>query len=140
MGCRFWPPRCAPPTAPRDAARSSARSWRPRGPHWRNDMSEHEVGDRVMAIISAERETMTVKSLGEGVYMGEEMLPDTAVGFLAKAVRAARAPNPRIDLDSGKTVWGCECWWGTVKSFRDRLPSPPWTWVDVDIDDERRNY
>lgn len=27
--------------------------------------------------------------------------------------------NPRIDLDSGETVWGFQCWWGPEDGFED---------------------
>lgn len=28
-------------------------------------------------------------------------------------------PNPRITLDSGEIVWGCEVWWGPENKIRD---------------------
>lgn len=29
--------------------------------------------------------------------------------------------NPRIRLDDGRIVWGCECWWGAVEIVEKRL-------------------
>ena len=29
--------------------------------------------------------------------------------------------NPRIRLDSGDVVWGCQCWWGPEKVVKARL-------------------
>lgn len=31
--------------------------------------------------------------------------------------------NPRLDLDGGGTVWGCECWWMPEREFDDFLGS-----------------
>lgn len=31
--------------------------------------------------------------------------------------------NPRLDLDNGSTVWGCECWWMPEEEFADFLGS-----------------
>jgi hypothetical protein len=42
--------------------------------------------------------------------------------------------NPRILLESGKIVWGYECWWEPAESF-DSLPKPDgFKLVDMDID------
>lgn len=57
-----------------------------------------KVGDRVGAIRSATPDT--VELFGYGVYDGDIEHPE--LGF----------PNPRITLDDGSIVWGCECWWG----------------------------
>lgn len=48
--------------------------------------------------------------------------------------------NPCILLDSGKTVWGMECWWGdeeAVKQRLERFQAGGAEVVIVDIDEER---
>ena len=65
-----------------------------------------DIGQRVGAIASADEKT--VHFFGYGTYQGDFEHPD--LGF----------PNPKIMLDSGRAVWGCECWWGPeekVKAF-----------------------
>ncbi len=57
-----------------------------------------QIGDRVGAILSSNSEV--VNFLGYGKYDGD--IDHPYLGF----------PNPRITLDNGDTVWGCECWWG----------------------------
>lgn len=38
--------------------------------------------------------------------------PDAPAGFLAEMVVELGHKNPKIKLDTGEVVWGCECWWG----------------------------
>ena len=68
---------------------------------------------------------------GFGNLVGDEV-PPPDIKF---AGRAVKRPNPKIVLDSGKVVWGCECWHGPENrwvEFRGRK-----TVIDVDIDDMR---
>jgi len=87
-----------------------------------------ETGTRVTAILSAGRGI--VKSFGDGVYAGDFKLPDDASGF------NFGQDNPRIDLDNGKTVWGCECWWGPTEEIKKRFQD--WKIETVDIDEYRK--
>lgn len=68
-------------------------------------------GQRIGAILSATDDT--VKLLGFGVYAGDFVPPKHVGGF------NAGMPNPRLDLDNGETVWGCECWWGPEKKIKE---------------------
>jgi len=61
------------------------------------------VGSRVGAISHSDHDT--VYMFGFGVYEGDFVPSDEAGGF------NLGIPNPRIRLDSGKVVYGCECWW-----------------------------
>ena len=87
------------------------------------------IGTRVTAILEAK--DGIVKSFGDGVYAGDFDLPPDAGGF------NFGQKNPRIDLDSGKTVWGCESWWGPCEAVRKRLPAD-WKWETVDIEAHRK--
>ena len=65
-------------------------------------------GVRTFAVHSATKDE--VKLYGVGVYVGDEMPPlEVDAGRLAAGLGW---PNPKIVLDSGDVVWGCECWWG----------------------------
>ncbi|MDO9139901.1 MAG: hypothetical protein U1E09_00370 [Methylococcales bacterium] len=66
-----------------------------------------KIGDRVGAILKA-NET-TVHLLGYGIYDGD--IENPVLGF----------PNPRITLDNGSHVWGCECWWGSEDKIRKMI-------------------
>jgi hypothetical protein len=70
---------------------------------------------RVAAIISSDEEAKTVTYLGAGTYAGFFKLPEYAGGF------NFGQENPRIDLDNGTTVWGCECWWGPTEAVQQQL-------------------
>ena len=87
----------------------------------------YESGIRVFAAESASNDE--VRLYGYGVYEGdfrppvspfgqqweevEEMIrkdyPDNADKMIENLQRLT---NPRIKLDDGQTVWGCQCWWG----------------------------
>lgn len=67
-------------------------------------------GERVGAICSADAKK--VRLFGYGVYAG-----DHPGGPMDKFV-GEPYPNPRIDLDGGGVVWGCECWWGPEEKVR----------------------
>jgi hypothetical protein len=66
-------------------------------------------GDRVGCIITS-REGV-YEMFGFGVYDGMqpcELLP-------------GNMPNPKITLDSGGVVWGCQCWWGSEEKIKKQI-------------------
>lgn len=83
---------------------------------------------RVIALLSARGGI--VRSFGAGTYAGDFPLPPEAGGL------NFGQSSPRIILDNGKSVWGCECWWGPEDKLKSRVPED-WTWEPVDIDDHR---
>lgn len=83
------------------------------------------VGTRVTAILEAK--DGVVRSFGDGVYAGDFDLPPAAGGL------NFGQKSPRIDLDNGKTVWGCESWWGSCEEMRKGIPAD-WRWETVDVD------
>lgn len=94
----------------------------------------HIKGSRVGAILTTEG-TRKVHFLGYGTYVGDEV-PKEAVGMLAEMARSFKRTNPKIALDSGKVVYGCECWWGPEDEVRQRLETFDEV-VEVDIDEVR---
>ena len=92
-----------------------------------------KVGDRVGALCSAEEDT--VKIYGFGVYEGD-FVPE-GVGGMGAILASAGASNPRIRLDSGKTVYGCECWWGPEEEIKAQVAQYD-TVVEVDIEEARK--
>jgi hypothetical protein len=99
-----------------------------------------EVGTRVIAVRDADEEE--VRAFGLGTYAGDHVWPgwdpDLPIYKDGPTLReltsdvegdgpsepagdreeriervlARMALNPRIDLDSGGSVWGFQCWWG----------------------------
>lgn len=61
---------------------------------------------RVFAILNSTDTTIFL--LGFGLYVGDEV-PPPEVTFAGTPVRC---PNPKIVLDNGQVVWGCQCWFG----------------------------
>jgi len=70
-----------------------------------------KAGERIGAILGAGGEQKIVRFLGYGVYEGDE-IPLTACGWMAKLLVESSVSNPKLRLDNGDVVWGCECWWG----------------------------
>jgi len=81
-------------------------------------MDDWKEGDRVGAILSIENGQ--IKFLGYGIYVGKE-IPPPGIKFLGMDYNQFGLENPKIILDNGDIVWGCQCWWGSEKAIRDTL-------------------
>lgn len=69
-----------------------------------------------------------VKFLGFGTMLSEEIPPQSITGI----------PNPKIQLDNGKIVWGYECKWDIAEDIKAYLQYATKV-LEVDIDEERRH-
>lgn len=74
-----------------------------------------EKGTRVGAVHSAD--ATTVKLYGFGIYEGEE-IPPKEVNELLSEIGIS---NPKIRLDNGNIVWGCQCWWGSEEKVKKMI-------------------
>lgn len=72
---------------------------------------------RVGAVRNADKNTVYL--YGYGVYEGDEIHPE--LGF----------PNPKIQLDNGSVVWGCECWWGSEEKVKQMIGERNVEFVEV---------
>jgi hypothetical protein len=73
-----------------------------------------KVGDRIGAILGT-TDDKVVRYLGVGTYQGEHIPPEDVGGF------NMGFPNPKLVLDNGDVVWGCECWWGSESGIKSKL-------------------
>lgn len=73
------------------------------------------IGERVGAIISASEGTFLFA--GYGSYQGDNVPPKEVNPLLAEF----NVKTPEILLDSGQTIYGCECWWGPEVKVKDAL-------------------
>lgn len=89
-------------------------------------MSNAKPGDRVYALASANETEIYL--FGVGVYVGDEV-PPADVNPILNIGR----PNPRINLDNGQTVWGCECWWGAEADLMKKKTAKQ-TIINTDIE------
>lgn len=96
---------------------------------------------RVLAIHTINNDQKFATVFGRGKMLGS-FYPDTAVGHLAHEVRAEGpdARNPKIELDNGDIIWGCECWW--MEGHRGEmwlmeLVSHGYKLIDVNISEMR---
>jgi hypothetical protein len=97
---------------------------------------EYEAGQRV----GAARNTNGGKIFlyGWGVYEGDHVPGEEAAVGLGKAIRARGAANPRIRLDDGQIVYGCECWWGPEDQMRRMIADGNLEVVEVSIAQDRQ--
>ena len=107
-----------------------------------------EVGERVGAILGSNHEEKTIEFLGYGTYVGDEF-PYSAVGLTAEAAKEVgestgqQFKNPKIELDDGTVVWGCECWWGGADGMREALNKwvkQGYTIQHVNMEEVREEY
>jgi hypothetical protein len=70
----------------------------------------YPVGMRAFAIRDIDHQAKKINIFGHGVYAGDH-----------KPNRVAPSTNPRIDLDSGETVWGYMCWWGPEERLHELI-------------------
>jgi hypothetical protein len=101
----------------------------PRG----DDGMIREISTRIGAVLGS-RDNV-VWFLGYGTYDGDHIPPAEIGGF------NCGVPNPKLMLDTGKVVWGCECWWGSEAAMRLKVEAwekAGWEVSLVDIDDARR--
>lgn len=73
-----------------------------------------KAGERVFAIRNANAET--VYMYGRGTYVGDE-IPPPGVKIFGIDLNECGRSNPKIQLDSGDAVWGCQCWWGPEAAY-----------------------
>ena len=102
-------------------------------------MPNYRPGIRVLAIRNTDPDTGTAYLFGEGVYEGD-FSPEEAAGGLAEICREAEMNNPRIRLDSGEVVYGCECWWGPVEAGYKSLEMDYPNIVTVTVADYRAEW
>lgn len=91
-----------------------------------------QPGIRVGALMSADKDTAYL--FGYGVFEGYRK-PNPALQVQIFGERMEHE-NPCILLDSGKRVFGCECWWGPEDKIRE-LVAKYANVVNVDIEEQR---
>ena len=121
-----------------------------------------QPGIRVFAIRNADQDHIYL--YGFGVYEGDFIQPTGTLGILGPArsieqtkekvrsylteahpndaieedtiaeIAESLLKNPRIKLDNGKTVWGCQCWWGPEEQLEEQYGDREIIFVDIDED------
>ena len=84
-------------------------------------MKRYKKGDRIGAVLKSDDDTVYL--LGYGVYDGDDVPPNDPSGErgLMSLVHEVGNKNPKIKLDDGRIVWGCECWWGSEKAVKESI-------------------
>ena len=98
----------------------------------------NKLGDRVGTVLGSDNHGKT-EFLGYGVYEGDEVPGADAICGLAREMRKNKMVCPKILLDSGSVVWGCECWWGSEDKVKELLANIKEV-KKVDIADVRTEY
>ena len=95
-------------------------------------MSPLKEGERVGAIAYTEVQEgkKVIYMYGYGTYAGYHTPPES-VTFMGMPL----TNNPKIELDNGKVVWGCECWWGSEEEVKKWCEGKEV--IELDIEEER---
>ena len=94
-------------------------------------MIKPAIGDRVGAICGSDGETLRI--LGYGVYDGDE-IPPLGIKFFGTDLNTLQHTNPKIKLDNGQIVWGCECWWGTEEYIKQLIDKEIAAGIKIQVD------
>ncbi len=98
-------------------------------------MKEPPAGIRVGAM--AFKTGGTIFLLGYGIYVGDEVPSDEGGGSMTALFHALEKRNPKIVLDNGDIVWGCECWWGSEADIKKVIHEENLSVVEVTVSDLR---
>ena len=83
-------------------------------------IAKMKIGTRIGALQSANADTVYL--FGFGTYVGEEIPPDNVVGPFGHH-GLLELKNPKLVMDDGTVVWGCESWWGDENAVRRMIGS-----------------
>ena len=99
---------------------------------------DHPIGTRVGAFASVKGGTVLL--FGYGTYLGDEIPPDEGDPSLTGVLHAAGIANPKIRLDHGEIIWGCECWWNTEDFVKEMIQTEGLTIVELSVADFRAGH
>lgn len=97
------------------------------------------IGDRVAAVC-IDDQGCKIYLYGAGIYVGDEIPTDSPNPVAQFCVRS-RFTNPKIQLDDGKIIYGCECCWDSelnVTNMVCRLTKAGYEVIHANIDKERQ--
>lgn len=99
------------------------------------DKEKRAVSRRVGAIFASN--ATEVLFFGWGKYVGYE-IPPPGIGLMGNDFCDVGHKTPKIILDNGKVVWGCECWWGAEDQIKSHLKGKRITEVDIEVERKKR--
>ena len=80
--------------------------------------SKQVVKKRVTAVICTKGGKALIA--GHGDYVGD-VVPPPGVGLMGIELHALGHKNPKIELDNGNVIWGCQCWWGSKEKMATEI-------------------
>lgn len=80
-----------------------------------------KLHSRIGAVLSSNENE--VRLIGYGTYAGEEVPPDdpTRKRGLMGLVHKMERKNPKLIMDNGRVIWGCECWWASEEFVKESM-------------------
>jgi hypothetical protein len=81
------------------------------------------INKRVGAISNINADTKVAEFYGYGVYLGDYIPDNDDIKLFNISLKKLSFTNPKILLDSGDYVWGCECWWAPEEEIKNMLSS-----------------
>lgn len=84
-----------------------------------------ETGPRVIAIRDSDVENKKLFIYGYGTHVGDRPVDLFQLG------EGFEVDNPAIELDNGGTVYGYQCWWGSVEAIEKKFHD--FEFIEVDL-------
>ena len=75
-----------------------------------------KTNNRVYVVYSLDDDV--VESFGLGTYLCQAVPDETAMGLMADFCRQQKREVPKIQLDSGEIIWGCECYFDSEEFMK----------------------
>lgn len=95
---------------------------------------EKSLPERVMCVSYDDAKSKKLFVFGEGWYVGD-FIPDENVSGPGELARQRKALTPKILLDGGVIIYGCECHWGIKEAIESRFAG--YEFVPVSIEEAR---
>lgn len=78
----------------------------------------NRVKERVTAAICVKNGKALIA--GHGNYVGD-VVPPPGVALMGIELHELGHKNPKIELDNGNVIWGCQCWWGPETKMAEEM-------------------
>lgn len=87
------------------------------------------IGTRVGCLAFMDKEARKIHMFGWGTYEGDEVPPQEVGAFYIEQ------PVPKLKLDDGTIVYGCECWWGESEKMMEDISRGRQAGFEVVVED-----
>jgi hypothetical protein len=77
------------------------------------------INQRVGAVCCTDKNV--IEFFGYGILEGSFVPETDDIKIFGISLKDINLTNPRIRLDNGEIVWGCECWWDAEANVKKMM-------------------